>query len=189
MNTPPNTCWRARSAPRSTPIDPATYRSRRCHYANGDPIAPADMAAALVIGQLRRVIIDTAGVVIDLGRRCRLFRGSSRIAAQLQYWRCLHPGCGVLTKHAQIDHNTTLAHPRTHRPRQRTHQMRPPQPLQTNRLHHLARHHRPLAHPTTRRHRNQSRLTARQRTLDEPEPPRCGARPLNGLDARCRDPA
>ena len=62
------------------------------------------MAAALVIGQLRRVVIDSAGVVIDLGRRCRLFRGSSRIAAQLQYWRCLHPGCGVLTKHAQIDH-------------------------------------------------------------------------------------
>ncbi len=69
------------------------------------------MAAALVIGQLRRVITDTAGVVIDLGRRCRLFRGSSRIAAQLQYWRCLHPGCGVLTKHAQIDHvNGWLTH-------------------------------------------------------------------------------
>jgi len=86
------------------PIDPATYRTRRCHYADGDPVTPADAAAALLIGQLRRVVIDSQSVVIDLGRRSRLFTGSARIAAQLQYWRCTHPGCGVPTKHSQIDH-------------------------------------------------------------------------------------
>lgn len=90
-----------------TRIDPASYRTRRCHWANGDPAAPADVAAAMMIGQIRRVITDAAGTVIDLGRRCRLFRGSSRVAARLQHWRCLHPGCGVLTKHAQIDHNNS----------------------------------------------------------------------------------
>ena len=41
------------------PIDPRTYRSRRCHDADGDPVAPADAAAALLIGQLRRVVVDS----------------------------------------------------------------------------------------------------------------------------------
>jgi hypothetical protein len=89
------------------PVDPATYRDRRCHCADGDPAAPADAAAALLIGQLRRVVVNSAGVVIDMGRRSRLFTGSARKAAQLQYWRCTHPGCGVLTKHSQIDHATS----------------------------------------------------------------------------------
>ena len=104
---PPNTSSPARSAPTTDPIDPASYRTRRCQHADGDPAAPADAAAALMIGQLRRVVIDSPGVVIDLGRRRRLFTGSARTAAQLQYWRCTHPGCGVLTKHSQIDHATS----------------------------------------------------------------------------------
>jgi hypothetical protein len=86
------------------PIDPRSYRTRRCHDAGGDPVAPADATAAMLIGQLRRVIIDSKSVAIDLGRRSRLFTGSARTAAQLQYWRCTHPGCGVPTKHSQIDH-------------------------------------------------------------------------------------
>jgi hypothetical protein len=52
-------------------------------------------------------VVDSAGVVTDLGRLRRFFTGSSRTAAQLQYWRCTHPGCGVPTKHSQIDHATS----------------------------------------------------------------------------------
>ena len=50
------------------PLDPATVDDRRCETATGQQIDPADMLAAALVGQVRRVVLDTAGVVIDLGR-------------------------------------------------------------------------------------------------------------------------
>ena len=46
--------------------------------------------------------MDTAGVVINLGRKVRLFTGSAGEAAKLQGTRCLWPGCGRHRTH--IDH-------------------------------------------------------------------------------------
>ena len=43
----------------------------------GHQLDPADMIAASLTGHIRRVVFDTAGVVIDLGRRSRLFNGSA----------------------------------------------------------------------------------------------------------------
>ncbi len=53
---------------------------------------------------VRRVIINTKGVVIDLGRKARLFTGSARLAAQLQSPRCIWPGCDTPTSRCEIDH-------------------------------------------------------------------------------------
>ena len=57
------------------PFDPATVDERRCETSTGHQIDPNDMLAAALTGHVRRVVFDTAGVVIDLGRRARLFTG------------------------------------------------------------------------------------------------------------------
>ncbi|WP_276968226.1 HNH endonuclease signature motif containing protein, partial [Desertimonas flava] len=69
---------------------------------------------AAFYGHVRRVVVDAAGVVIDLGRRSRLFTGTARDAAILQgvldrNGRCTHPGCGR-DSHCQIDHLTEWQH-------------------------------------------------------------------------------
>ncbi|MGI9029720.1 MAG: HNH endonuclease signature motif containing protein, partial [Ilumatobacteraceae bacterium] len=64
-----------------------------------DPVA---VVLASFVGRVRRLVMDRAGVVIELGRRQRLFTGSSREAALLQGSRCCWPGCG--RPRTQIDH-------------------------------------------------------------------------------------
>jgi hypothetical protein len=80
-----------------------TDLSRRCETDTGMPVDPFSAVAAGLVGYVRRVVIDRAGVVTDLGRRQRLFRGSARVAALLQGRRCTWPGCGRTTR-LHIDH-------------------------------------------------------------------------------------
>jgi hypothetical protein len=77
---------------------------RRCETLDGDLIDPVDAVIAAVIGQVRRVVFDSASCVVDLGVASRLFRGNARHAVWLQGTRCLWPGCG--RHHCQIDHTT-----------------------------------------------------------------------------------
>ena len=86
------------------PLDPATVDQRRCETVSGHQLDPNDMLAAALTGHVRRVVFDTAGVVIDLGRRSRLFTGSSRDAVMLGDRWCLWPGCDLRTGHCQTDH-------------------------------------------------------------------------------------
>ena len=51
------------------PLDPTTVDERRCETAAGVQLDPQDVLAAAMIGHVRRIVLDTAGVVIDLGRR------------------------------------------------------------------------------------------------------------------------
>lgn len=81
-------------------IDPQTGR---CEFLDGTPVPFGDLVSAVLIGRLRRVVFDTSGVVIDLGRSARLFTGSARLAALLQGLRCIWPGCGQ-QHHLQVDH-------------------------------------------------------------------------------------
>ena len=62
--------------------------TRRCETDTGLPIDPTDAVTASLTGWFRRVIIDSAGVVIDLGRK-RRFTGSARVAVILSRRRCL----------------------------------------------------------------------------------------------------
>lgn len=84
-------------------VDPGP-RGRRCETDTGTPIHPDDVLAATIHGHVRRVIYDGAGVVINLGRRRRLFTGGARDAAKLSARRCTRPGCTVLSEFAQVDH-------------------------------------------------------------------------------------
>ncbi len=89
--------------------DPSDIDGRRCQTLGGTQVQPSDVVAAALIGHVRRVVVDGAGTVIDLGRKRRLFTGSSRDAALLQGFLrsraglgCLWPGCDGPCNH--VDH-------------------------------------------------------------------------------------
>jgi hypothetical protein len=85
--------------------DPSSCESRRCETDTGVPLDPADVVAAVLVGHVRRVVLDSAGVVINLGRSRRVFTGGARDAVLLQHRRCLWPGCGLPARRSQIDHS------------------------------------------------------------------------------------
>ncbi len=98
-------------------VDPdEAVEGRRCHTVRGTPLRPADVLAAALLGHVRRVIVDRAGAVIDLGTKRRLFTGSARDAAFLQALlrgpgglRCLWPGCDAHGGCLQVDHREPAA--------------------------------------------------------------------------------
>ncbi len=77
-----------------------------CETAGGVTLDRRTLLAAALIGQVRRVVVDSAGRVIDLGRRQRLFRGAAREAVLLSGDRCCWPGCDIRGPSIQIDHIT-----------------------------------------------------------------------------------
>jgi len=102
----------ARTAGEDVTDDPARVLSgeRICRTTTGAALHPADAVAALLVGHVRRVVLDAHGTVIDLGRRRRCFTGSSRHAALLQDairnrsgTRCFWASC--LSPPGQVDHH------------------------------------------------------------------------------------
>ncbi|WP_436794985.1 HNH endonuclease signature motif containing protein [Actinospongicola halichondriae] len=105
-----------RSAGAPVDTDPDASEGRRCHTIGGATLHPSDALAAAIVGHVRRVVVDAAGTVVDVGRRRRLFTGSSRDAALLQALlrgpgglRCLWPGCDARGGCLQIDHRQPAA--------------------------------------------------------------------------------
>lgn len=90
-------------------VDPGPER-RRCETATGTPVHPDDVVAASIHGHIRRVVYDGAGVVINLGRRRRLFIGAARDAARLSARRCSRNGCSIPSQFCDIDHVHDHAH-------------------------------------------------------------------------------
>ncbi|WP_040492601.1 HNH endonuclease signature motif containing protein [Ilumatobacter nonamiensis] len=76
----------------------------RCETSTGVTIGDHAATAAMIRGRVRRAVIDTAGVTIDLGPRRRLFVGAAREAAQLIALRCSHPGCSIPAEFCDVDH-------------------------------------------------------------------------------------
>ncbi len=60
--------------------DPGGYRTRRCSTLSGKPIDVHDALGAALVGHVRRVVFDSRGVVVDMGRKSRLFTGTAREA-------------------------------------------------------------------------------------------------------------
>lgn len=76
---------------------------RRCETINGDPVDLNDMIAAALIGHVRRVVVNQAGVAVDSGRKSRLFRGVARSLVWLLEKTCCWPSCGHRVD-LQVDH-------------------------------------------------------------------------------------
>ncbi|HYN34554.1 MAG TPA: DUF222 domain-containing protein [Ilumatobacteraceae bacterium] len=70
----------------------------------GTTVSPDDVLAAAVIGHVRRVVVDAKGVVVDAGRKRRLFSGVARQMALLLAHSCDHLGCTVPARLCQVDH-------------------------------------------------------------------------------------
>ena len=81
--------------------NPDTYR---CSTLDGVALEPLEQFFSSLANHVRRVIVSTKGVVIDLGRKARLFTGSARLAAQLQSPHCVWPSCDIPTTRCEIDH-------------------------------------------------------------------------------------
>jgi hypothetical protein len=73
-----------------------------CRTTSGVPVDSRDALIATLIGQVRRVVVDSAGVIVNMGRRQRLFTGAVRDAIlALQPW-CMWTGCRARSR--QVDH-------------------------------------------------------------------------------------
>lgn len=110
------------TSPDGQPVDPFTGLARpsdlvdelvaspqslddlRCETSSGVPLHPHDVLRAALAGHVRRVVVDAAGVAIDMGRRRRLFEGPAREAAKLLLLRCEHPGCELPADLCDVDH-------------------------------------------------------------------------------------
>lgn len=104
----------ARAAGAPVAHDPGRLDGRICRTTSGHPVHPADAVAAILVGHVRRVVIDAASNIIDLGRRRRCFTGSSRDAALLQTairdrggTRCFWADCNSPPQWMQVDHDQT----------------------------------------------------------------------------------
>lgn len=84
--------------------DPSSLLDRRCETASGVPVHAHDVLRAALSGHVRRVVVDATGVVVDMGRKHRLYTGSAREAAKLLIKRCEHPGCRLPVKFCDVDH-------------------------------------------------------------------------------------
>ena len=84
-------------------LDP-TNPAHRCETADGVVIDPNDMLVAAALGQVRRVVLDSAGVIVDVGRKQRLFTGALRDAVMLLSHRCIWPGCFRPASQCEADH-------------------------------------------------------------------------------------
>ena len=85
-------------------IDPARYRNVVCRTQRGRRLSRDDAVNTALAGHIRRVLYDSAGVVTDLGRRSRLFRGPAREAVQLLATECIWLGCDRPVQWCDIDH-------------------------------------------------------------------------------------
>ncbi|MEN9646004.1 MAG: hypothetical protein RL238_2673 [Actinomycetota bacterium] len=87
-----------------SPADPSTAVNRRCEDQRGNVIDPRAMAAAALVGRVRRMVLSADGVVLDFGRRKRLFTGALREAVLLTARDCTWVGCRVHGAACQTDH-------------------------------------------------------------------------------------
>ena len=92
-----------------TRVDPSRPDAIRCETDRGVRLDPREVAECAIVGHVRRVVLDSRNVVIDLGRKERLFKRGAREAVLLGRWPGQGPGCGwadcgVPDHRCQIDH-------------------------------------------------------------------------------------
>ena len=83
---------------------------RRSETSSGVLVDPQHALRAAIGGWVRRVVIDSAGNVIDYGRRRRLFTGAARDAVMLHSPRCTWSGCDTTSSYCNADHTIDWQH-------------------------------------------------------------------------------
>ena len=89
------------------PVDEPDLGSLLYRYAqtgSGWPVDPVEIVAAVIEGRVRRIIVDSAGTVIDAGRSRRFF--TPRVAEIIRNLNstCTWPGCHRPARRSQLDH-------------------------------------------------------------------------------------
>jgi len=79
-------------------------RSYRSETTTGIPIDPYVIVAAALNGRLRRIVVDSRGVPVNIGRKQRFFTGALREVLQMVWKRCFQPGCDIPAGRCEIDH-------------------------------------------------------------------------------------
>ena len=83
------------------PLDPDTHR---CETIDGIQLDPTEAAANSLLHSFRRVVVDSASVTIDAGRK-RLFEGVLKDVVNIQSGStCVWPGCHIPTSRCETDH-------------------------------------------------------------------------------------
>jgi hypothetical protein len=85
-------------------VDPATVRDRRCETTDGVPVDLRQMVAAALLGGLRVIFVDGAGVIVAAGRKRRFYSGALREAIMAIDPVCGWLGCNLRAQIAEIDH-------------------------------------------------------------------------------------
>lgn len=91
------------------PAEPVGYR---CGTVDGHPLDPREVVAASFLGHVRRVVIGSDSVVLDMGRKQRLFTGARQTAVHLSHDHCYWLGCPVPSTRCQSDHLAEFNGPR-----------------------------------------------------------------------------
>ncbi len=86
-------------------VEPLKYRDVVCRTQSGHELHTADVVNTALGPEIRRAVYDSAKVVIDLGRKQRLFRGSAREAVMLLSTVCAWVGCDAKAEWCQADHS------------------------------------------------------------------------------------
>lgn len=84
--------------------DLSTVISRRCETGTGVSVDPVEIVAAAIMGRVRRVVIDGAGIVIDAGRSRRFFTNTLAEIIRALNQHCTWPGCHIPARRSQLDH-------------------------------------------------------------------------------------
>jgi hypothetical protein len=85
--------------------DPRRFRNVVSRTQSGRRLHPDDAINTALVNHIRRVVYDSSGTVIELGRRSRLFRGSSRDAVMLLLTMCVWIGCDQPVAWCDADHS------------------------------------------------------------------------------------
>ncbi len=89
------------------PLNPNNYRDVVSRTDRGNPINPNAIIGVSLWALIRRVVTDSKGVVIELGRTQRLFSGFAREAVMLLEPTCIWPGCDQPHTWCHADHLTS----------------------------------------------------------------------------------
>jgi hypothetical protein len=77
---------------------------RLCELDDGTVISPTRMIEQALAGHVRRLVFESPGVILDYGRKQRLFTGALREAVCARDRVCDHEGCEIPARRCEIDH-------------------------------------------------------------------------------------